>query len=161
MIKIATTLLLALFQTAPMGTVLGSIKLPQSAKSVQARVVLLPSKYVETWEKQVQTRIDNYWEMFKPEFAANKERFLEFDRLARVEAFRSVTSTMRRELGVEAATYIKDATPTGQFAFTAVPFGSYQMLVYANVNGQELLWSKTVVVQTEIPIFVDPGNPVS
>ena len=161
MIKVAITLLLALLQTAATGTVLGSIKLPQSAKSIQARVVLLPSKYVETWEKQVQTRIDNYWEMFKPEFAANKERFLEFDRLARVEAFRSVTSTMRRELGVEASTYIKDATPTGQFTFTAVPFGSYQMLVYANVNGQEFLWSKSVVVQTEIPIFVDPGNPVS
>jgi hypothetical protein len=159
-IKVAITILFALLQNPPTGTVLGSIKLPQG-KSAQARVVLLPPKYVETWDKQVQTRIDNYWEVFKPEFAANKERYFDFDRLARIEAFRSVTATMRRELGVEAAIYIKDATPAGQFSFTGIPYGSYQMLVYANVNGQELLWSKSVVVQTEIPIFVDPGTPVS
>jgi len=161
-ITTAISVLLAILQIAPTGTVLGSIKSPTATKTVQAaRVALLPSKYVEAWDKQVQTRIDNYWEVFKPEFAANKERYYEFDRLARIESFRSVTSTMRRDLCEEAAKYIKDVNSSGQFEFTKIPFGSYQMLVYANVSGEEMIWSKPVSVQTDIPIFVDLGKPVS
>lgn len=161
-IPLAISILLSLLQAAPTGIVLGSIQVSEDAKSGQAvRVLLLPPKYIETWEKQVQTRIDNYWEVFKPEFAANKEHFFEFDRMARIEAFRSVMSTMRRDLGADAAKFIKDATPLGQFQFTGIPFGSYQLLVYATLPGQELLLSKSVKVQTDIPIFVDLGKPVS
>jgi hypothetical protein len=42
-----------------------------------------------------------------------------------------------------------------------IPFGTYQLLVLATPNGRDVVWSRTVDVQTEIPIFVDPGKPVS
>ena len=138
------------------------VKLPDSAKPLQgARVALLPTKYIEVWNKQVQTRLDNYWEIFKPDFAANKERFLDYDRIAQLEAFRYVTSSMRRDLGDAASKLLKESSSAGQFEFKEISFGTYQLLVQATVNGQEVIWSKPVDVKTEIPIFVDLGKPVS
>ena len=162
MLTLGLSILLVFLQTPTTGTIVGTIKAPDRPNAVpNARIALLPPKYVELWNKQLQTRLDNYWELFKPEFATNKEHFLDFERLAQVEAFRYVTSMMRRELGDGAAKLLKEGSPAGQFEITDVPFGSYQLLVQGTVNGREVIWSKTVEVQTEIPIFVDLGKPVS
>ena len=164
MLTIALSILLGLFQTAvpPTGTVVGIVKLPDAANKPQAaRVALLPSKYIEIWNKQVQQRLDNYWEIFKPDLAVNRERFADLDRMAHVEAFRYITSTMRREMGESASKLITDASANGQFEFRGVPFGTYQVLVQATFNGQDVVWSRPLEVQTDIPIFVDLGKPVS
>jgi hypothetical protein len=161
-LAIAISILLQVVQATHAGTIVGIVKLPNSDKPLPAaRVVLLPPKYVEVWNRQMQTRLDNYWEIFKPEFAANKQAFLEFDRIVQVEAFQYVTTTMRRELGEGASKLIKESSPSGQFEFSNVPFGSYQLLVQSTVKGQDVIWSKTVDVQSDIPIFVDLGKPVS
>lgn len=160
MFTILLSILLGLVQATHTGTVVGIVKLPDRTKPVQsARVALLSPKYTEVWNKQVQTRLDNYWEIYKPEFAANKQRFTDFDRIAQLEAFRYVTSFMRRDLGDASSKYLKEST--GQFEFSAVPFGSYQLLVQATVNGEEVIWSRPIIVQSEIPIFADLGKPVS
>jgi hypothetical protein len=149
-------------QASPTGTVTGIVKLPESAKPLQAaRVVLLPPKYIEVWNKQVQQRLDNYWELFKPEFAVNKEHFTDFNRIAYLEAFQYVASTMRRELGDGASSLVKESPSNGQFEFRGVPFGTYQILVQAVSNGKDVVWSRPVDVQSEIPMFVDLGKPVS
>jgi hypothetical protein len=149
-------------QATHFGTVVGVVKLPDSVKPLQgARIILLPPKYTEAWNKQVQTRLDNYWEIFKPDFAANKTKFLEFDRIAQVESFRYVVSMMRRELGDSASNLMKESSANGQFEFKNVPLGTYQLLVLGMVSGQDLIWSKTLDVQSDIPIFVDLGKPVS
>ena len=154
------SILFALLQTTHTATVIGIVKAPEGGKPVQsARVALLPQKYTEVWNKQVQTRLDNYWELYKPEFAANKQRFLEFDRLAQLESFRYVIAFMRRDLGDASSKFLKESA--GQFEFSAIPFGTYQLLVQATVNGEDVIWSRPVVVQSEIPIFVDLGKPVS
>jgi hypothetical protein len=156
------SILLGLAQAAQTGTVVGVVKPPDNAKTLQdARVVLLPPKYVEARDKQVQTRLDNYWEIFKPEFVARKESFTDFERAAQIEAFRSVTSNMRRELGDSASKLMKNVSPSGQFEFSGIAFGTYQLLVLATLNGQEVIWSKSVEVRTGIPIFVELGKPVS
>jgi len=161
-LNIALAILLSLLQAPRFGTVVGLVKPPEGTKITQtAHVALLPAKYTEAWNKQVQTRLDNYWELYKPEFAKNKEHFSEFNRVAQVESFRYVTSSMRRELGLAASNLIKDSAPSGQFEFANIPLGTYELLVQATVNGQEFVWSKTVDVQSEIPIFVDIGKPVS
>ncbi len=156
------SLLLVLLQASHTGTVVGIVKLPDNSKPAQgARIVLLPPKYTEVWNRQVQTRLDDYWEMFKPDFAAKKERFFEFETLAEVQSFRYVTSNMRRDLGDAASKLMKESSATGQFEFTSVPFGTYQLLVQATVNAKDIIWSKTVDVQSDVPIFVDLGKPVS
>jgi len=159
-LNIALSILLTLLQTPHFGKIVGLVKPPEGSKITQtAHVAMLPPKYTEVWNKQVQTRLDNYWEIYKPEFAANKQRFTDFDRIAQLEAFRYVTSFMRRDLGDASSKYLKETT--GQFEFSAVPFGSYQLLVQATVNGEEVIWSRPIIVQSEIPIFADLGKPVS
>jgi hypothetical protein len=156
------SIVLFFLQAAHFGTVVGVVKVPDGARPVQAaRILLLPPKYTEAWNKQVQTRLDNYWEIFKPDFAANKTRFLEYDRIAQVESFRYISSMMRRELGEAAANLTKETSANGQFEFKNVPLGTYQLLVLATINGQDVIWSRTLDVQSEVPIFADLGKPVS
>lgn len=123
-------------------------------------MVLLPSKYTEIWNKQVQTRLDNYWEIYKPEFAIRKERFLDFERMAHLESFRYITSNMRRDLG-ESASKLMVESGIGPFEFKGLPLDTYQLLVEVLINGQPAVWSKSVDVRNEVPIFVELGQPVS
>jgi hypothetical protein len=142
--------------------VAGLIKLPhQSAPSQAAHIILLPPKYTEMWNKQVQQRLDNYWEIFKPELAVHKEHIEDIYRMVHMEAFRQVTSAMRRELGENASRYMKDASANGQFEFRGVPFATYQVLAQTTSAGQDIVWSRTIDVDTDVPVFVDLGKPVS
>lgn len=162
MLAAGLSILLGLFQVSETGTLIGMVKLPNGGKLSQAaRAVLLPPKYTEVWNKQVQQRLDNYWETFKPEFAANKEHFTDFYRIAHVDSLKSVIATMRRELGDGATKYIKETPSTGQFEFRGIPFGTYQLLVQAMADGEDIVWSRTVDVRTNVPIFVDLGKPAS
>ena len=83
------------------------------------------------------------------------------NRLAYAEALRNLTSTMRREMGEGASTYIKEATSTGQFEFRGIPLGTYQLVIQATSGGDDNIWSRVVDVQTNIPIFIDLGKPTS
>ncbi len=154
-------MLLGMLQVSTTGTVVGVVKPPAGAKTIQARVVMLPPKYIEAWNKQVQQRLDNYWETFKPEFFANKEHFADFERLARLEAMMSVVSQMRRELGSNANPFIKQTSPAGEFEFKGIPLGTYQVLVEASADGRDFTFSRPVDVRNDIPIFLDLGKPVS
>ena len=74
MLALVLSLFLGFFQTAQMGTVVGLVTLPNNTTPSQpAHIILLPPKYTELWNKQVQQRLDNYWEIFKPELAVHKE----------------------------------------------------------------------------------------
>ena len=159
---LAFTLLFTFLQAIQSGTVVGLVKLPNSSKpAAGAHLVLLPPKYTEIWNKQVQQRLDNYWEIFKPELYANREHITEIYRMVHVEAFRNVTSLMRREMGESASRLIKDASPGGEFEFRGVPYATYQILAETTSGGQDVVWSRTIDVDTDVPVFVDLGKPVS
>jgi len=158
---VALAIFFGFFQIPETGTVLGLVKLPSGKPGQAAHVVLLPPKYTEVWNRQVQQRIDNYWEIYKPELAVKKEHIADLYRLAHVESLRYVIATMRRELGDGASKYIKETPSTGQFEFRGLPFGSYQLLVQATAEGEDIIWSRIVDVGTNVPIFVDLGKPVS
>jgi hypothetical protein len=162
MLVLALSVFLGSFQATQTGTVTGLVKLPNSSKpAAGAQVILLPPKYTEVWNRQVQQRLDNYWEIFKPELAVNREHITDIYRMVHVEAFRNVASTMRRELGEGASKYIKEASPGGQFEFRAIPYATYQVLALTTAGGQDVVWSRTIDVDSDIPIFVDLGKPVS
>ena len=152
---LAIGILFTLFQSTSTGTIIGVVKTPTT------RVVLLTPKYTELWNKQNQQRLDNYWELFKPDFAAHKEHFTDFIRISNLESFGYVISAMRRELGVGASQFIKDASATGQFEFRGIPLGTYLILVQTTVNSQDAVWTRTVELQTDIPVFVDLSKPTS
>jgi hypothetical protein len=162
MLALVLTAFLAIFQSPQTGTVAGLVKLPNGSRPTQpARVILLPPKYTEMWNKQVQQRLDNYWEVFKPELAVNREHITDVYRMVHVEAFQYATSTMRRELGDGASKFIKDTSATGQFEFRGIPFATYQILAETTSGGENVVWSRTIDVDTDVPVFVDLGKPVS
>ena len=161
MFAVALAIFFAVFQVPETGTLLGLVKLPSGKPGQAARVVLLPPKYTEVWNRQVQQRLDNYWEVYKPELAVKKEHIADLYRLAHVESLRYVIATMRRELGDGASKYIKETPATGQFEFRGIPFGTYQLLVQVTAEGEDITWSRIVDVGTTVPIFVDLGKPVS
>ena len=88
MLAVAVSILIGLFQVSGTGTVIGLVKLPSGKPGQGARVVLVPSKYIEVWNKEVQQRLDNYWEIYKPDLLANKENVPKLYHLAYVEALR-------------------------------------------------------------------------
>ena len=96
MLAIALSILVGFFQVAETGIIIGLAKPAQNA-----RVVLVPPKYTEMWNKEVQQRLDNYWEVYKPELAVKREHIADLLRLAHTESLRYVIATMRRELGVQ------------------------------------------------------------
>src|SRR5438093_3150728 len=114
MLGLTLSIFLALLQAPQTGAIVGVVKLPNADKAAPAaRVALLPAKYTEAWNKQVQQRIDNYWEIYKPEIIARKELIFQLERAAHVEAFAYITSMMRRELGDGSSKFIKDTSPAG------------------------------------------------
>jgi hypothetical protein len=160
-LSVAVGILIAIFQTPQTGTVIGVVKTSEGGKPTQARVILLTSNYTELWNRQVQQRLDNYWEIFKPEFAAHKERFSDIYRIVYLEASGYVANTMRRELGTAASKFMKETSSTGQFEFRGIPLGAYQILAQTTVNGQDVVWIQTVDVQQDLPVFVNLVKPTS
>ena len=146
---------------APEWNKLEAQSLPSGKPAQSARVVLLPPKYTELWNRQVQQQLDNYWEIYKPQLAVHKEGIVDLYRLAHVNSLAYVITAMRRDLGDGASKYIKETPPTGQFEFYGVTLGTYQLLVQATTEGQHITWSRIVDVETNIPIFVDLGRPIS
>ena len=161
MLALTLSLVIGFFQVAETGTVLGLVKLPNGTPAKAAHVVMVPPKYTELWNREVQQRLDNYWEVYKPDLLANKALVPKLFKLAYVEALRNLTSTMRREMGEGASKYIKDAAPTGQFEFRGLPFGTYQLLIQTTTEGEAITWSRIVDVDSNVPIFVDIGKPTS
>jgi hypothetical protein len=161
MLSVALSIVIGFFQVSGTGTVIGLVKLPSGKPSLGARVVLVPPKYIEVWNKEVQQRLDNYWEIYKPDLLANKDNVPKLYRLAYVEALRNLIATMRHDLGDGISSYLKESSSTGQFEFRGIPFGTYQLLVQAREGNDEITWSRIVDVQSNIPIFVDLGKPAS
>jgi hypothetical protein len=161
MLTVALSILVGFFQVSETGTVISLVKLPSGPPSQGARVVLAPPKYIEVWNKEVQQRLDNYWEIYKPELLANKDLVPKLYRLAYVEALRNLVATMRHDLGDGVSKYLKETSSTGQFEFRGIPFGTYQLLVQAKTDNDDITWSRIVDVQTSVPIFVDLGKPAS
>jgi len=157
----ALAICFGIFQAAETGTVIGLVKLPGNKPAQSVRVLLLPPKYTEVWNRQVQQQIDNYWEIYKPQLAVHKERIADLYRLAHVNSLAYVIAAMRRDLGEGASKYIRETPATGQFEFHGVALGTYQLLVQATADGEYITWSRIVDVQTNIPIFVDLGRPIS
>src|SRR5262249_14680984 len=152
----ALGILLIFLQTPQTGTIIGIVKGHEASRPAQSvRVVLLTPKYTEVWNRQNQQRLDNYWELFKPDFAAHKDRFTDYIRISNLESFGYVVNTMRRELGSNASKFIKDAAPAGQFEFPGIPLGTYLILVQTLENRQDVVWTRTVELQSDIPVFVD------
>ena len=131
-------------KTAETGIIAGRVAPPPEQKiSGPVQVILLPPRYTNLWNSDVQKRLDNYWERYKPAFATQKE------------SIDYIVTRMRRDPSSNAADFIKETSPEGKFEFKNVPFGEYKILALGKVGDQSVIWQDTVDVQSPIPQFFE------
>ena len=156
-----TRLLLALTlftQAAPVhtGTVAGKITPAEGSKLAKpAQVILLSPDYVEQWNTDVQERMDNYWERFKPTFIQQKEMYREVAKMAYRDSFDALARSMQRSNRPRIADFIHNTTPDGKFEFTNIPLGRYKMLAMGTIGFEQVVWQESVELTGSVPLYVD------
>src|ERR1700722_14479986 len=152
-------------QTNEAGTVVGVIPAFQQRSSSSqpdpVTIAILPFKYSEMWKRATQQRLDSYWEMYKPQFAVNKELFLEFNRTAERDSLKEVMAAMRRELGGHAADFIKQVSAESKFEFRNLAFGTYRLVAIATSDFSNQVWTTSAEVRDNVPIFISFSKPLT
>jgi hypothetical protein len=136
------------------GAIAGRIPLPDGLTLAKpAQVVVLPPEYTEMWNTDVQERLDNYCEDFKPAFIQQKEYFLELEQRAYRDAFQFITR-MQFDNRTRSSSLIHDSTPDGGFEFKNLPTRRYKILALGRVGDQEIVWADLVNLTSAVPIYV-------
>jgi hypothetical protein len=113
-----------------------------------ARVVLLPLEYAKVFNAQVQMKLDDHWEDFKPVFVREKELFIQFMPIAYSSALENVVSQMRRDSKINIGNLMKTA-PLGQFEFRGIAPGEYKLVATASIRGVDYVWTETIQVESK------------
>jgi hypothetical protein len=134
-------------------SITGDLEFPRgTAAATTAQVALLPLEYANLFNAEAQQNLDEYWENFKPRFAARKEAFFEVMPLAYNRALDFVLSRMRRDSKVNSANLIKTTT-NGHFEFRGVLPGEYKLVATASIKGTDHVWTETLQVEAT-PVFL-------
>ena len=126
----------------------GSLEMPPGmTPPPTAQVVLLPVDYARIFNAEAQQRLDNYWEDFKPEFARQKELFLQVMPLAYGAALEITLFRMRSDSKLNISNLIKNA-PGGRFEFRGVAPGEYKLVATASILGKNYVWTEALQVES-------------
>jgi hypothetical protein len=140
-------------------SIAGDLAIPRGmSPPPSAQVVLLPLEYEKVFNAEVQRRLDDYWENFKPAFARQKELFFQVMPEAYKAGLDVAVARMRRDPKVNSASLIKNA-PLGQFEFRGIAPGEYKLVATGSIGGMDYVWTETLQVQSS-PIFVQLKNRV-
>jgi hypothetical protein len=163
MLILLATLLFGLPQVAQTGAVVGAIPARHEAdvRPERVTVAILTAQYSELWKRMTQTRLDAYWEAYKPQFVMKKELFLQFNRNAERDSLKQVLQTMHGELGGTAGNFIRETTEGGKFEFKNLPFGTYRIVAIGTSDFSDSVWTTSVEVREAVPVFVFFGKPTS
>jgi hypothetical protein len=141
-------------QVTDVVTIAGSIDVPEGTPLLEPlKVILLPARYADLWNGEVQRRLDASWERFKPAFAEKKEYFLEVSRTAYLDTIQFVLARMRRDSPDAAAERIQ-SSPDGRFEFKNVPIGQYKVVAFGKVGPREFIWQESIEVNNSVPQFL-------
>lgn len=146
---------------AAVGTIAGHVEPPDSDAIVDPlQVILMSPSWLDVWNGDVQKRLDVYGQRYRAAFAGNQDFFDQIANMARRDAIRFVLSRMQRDLGGEFQNLVREVSAEGQFEFTDVPFGQYQVIVLARQDTTNLIWVETVKIDGPIPQFIEVENRV-
>jgi hypothetical protein len=146
--------LLSAVLASPTGTIKGSLASPDNfriAKPVQ--VVVFSGIYVNLYLAEVQKRADNYWEDNRGLFIQDKRAFLFFRELAQIQAMEFTLNRMRSDDPSSIAKFVHNTT-NNTFEFHAVPLGECKIVALVTISGEEFIWSDSVILKDETPVFV-------
>ena len=141
---------------AKSGTIAGKIAPAEGLKlSRRAQVVLLSPEYIEMWNTDVQERMDNYWERYKPTFIQQKELYREVAKMAYRDSFNWIVAQMQRNNRLRTADLIRETSGDGKFEFTNVPPARYRVLALGRIGVEEILWQESVELTGSVPLYVE------
>ena len=144
MLPVLLALLLQSTTSTASTTISGTLLPPQGLPAPDsAQVVLLPSEYAQMFNAEAQRRIDEYWETYKREFAANKELFFKVPPVAYREALDRVIPRIK----ANPSSLIKTAAG-GRFEFRGVPPGEYKIVAIGSIRNTDYVWTESVNVTT-------------
>ena len=148
--------ILALLQST---SISGGLEIPRGMPTpATAQIVLLPLEYEKLFNAEVQKRLDDYWEDYKPAFARQKELFYQVMPRAYKAGLDVALSRMRRDSKVNSANLIKNVSG-GQFEFRGITPGEYKLVAVASIQGNDYIWTETLQVASA-PLFVQMKNRV-
>lgn len=140
-------------------TISGGLAAPAGMPApAAAQIVLLPLEYEKLYNAEVQQRLDDYWETYKPQFARQKELFFQVIPVAHKNALELVVSRMRRDNKINSSSLIKTAS-NGEFEFRGVLPGEYKLVAIGSIRGKDYVWMETLQV-TSTPVFIQMKNRV-
>lgn len=143
----------------PTGIILGTITAPQEQTISQPlQIILLSTEYSDMLSRDVQQRLDLYWERYKPAFAQKKEFFFEVSVMAQRDAIQSVITRMRRDMRNDVSVWVKQTSPEGKFEFKNVPLGEYKVIAVGKVGQRDVIWQESISVKNPIPQFLELKN---
>jgi len=152
---IAAALMLA-GQQAETAIITGAVVAPpEQSVSQPVQVILLPPRYVQVWNSEVQKRLDTYWQQYLPTFRNNKELFSEFSKRAHKDATAYVLTRMRGDPSSKLSDYQMETSVDGRFEFKNVPLGEYKILALGKIGNQDVMWHEFIDVRSAIPHFLE------
>jgi hypothetical protein len=148
-----TVLLALLLQTTT--TISGNLVPPPGMPPPEsAEVVLLPAQYAQMFNAEAQQRIDDYWEAYKREFAANKELFFKVQPVAYREALDIVLVRMNNR-----ANFVRKVSG-GRFEFRGVAPGEYKIVALGSIRNTDYVWTESFqVAATPVALLVKTRVP--
>jgi hypothetical protein len=128
-------------------TISGSLLAPIGmAPPASAEIVLLPDPYAQMFIAEAQQLIDDYWQMYKPEFAADKQLFLKVPPVAYKNALEIVLLRMRGDPKINTSNYVRTAS-AGRFEVRGVPPGEYKIIAMGSLRNIDYVWTESLEVK--------------
>jgi hypothetical protein len=141
------------------GIIAGSVTAPPDQTITEpVQVILLSAEYSNLFSRDLQLRLDTYWERYKPAFTQKKEFFFEIARMAHRDALQSVILRMRRDMRNDISGFVRATSNDGKFEFTNVPLGEYRIFAVGKIGPQDVIWTDTFEIKNSIPQFLELKN---
>lgn len=123
-----------------------------------AEVVLLPAPYDQMFIAEAQQLIDDYWNRYKFEFAADKQLFLKVPPVAYKEALEITLLRMRGDPKINTGNFVRTAS-AGRFEFRGVAPGEYKIIAIGSMRNIDYVWTESLQV-TKTPVVLQLKNRI-
>lgn len=119
------------------------------------QVILLSTEYSNLFSRDLQLRLDTYWERYKPAFTQKKEFFFEISRMAHRDALQTVVTRMRRDMRNDISGFVQTTSAEGKFEFKDIPLGEYKIFAVGKIGQQDVIWQDAVEIKLPLPQFLE------
>ena len=144
-----------------LGTIMGFIEPPSETNGPNMpQALLLPQRWIDLWNSDLQKRLDSYFNRYRYVFARNPESFNKVSDMAHRDAIFSLIGRMEKELADQFTDLFKSVSSEGHFQFDKIPLGAYKIIIIANPKTRPLMWIEDIELNSSIPQFIRMQNRI-